>query len=97
MIFKSYVHKAALAHYDEPYDIHRTPPLAATLKVPLEEKHQGAKFRVMLAGVVRRFQIEHVSHVYEVDKIGEVDAHGDFRIVTAQEIFETTAAPETTS
>lgn len=79
MIFKAYVNKPAVAHYD---DAPGTPPLAATLKTSLEDRHIGATFRATVNGVEQAHRIINVSHVYEAKMVGDLDEHGDYRIVS---------------
>lgn len=82
MIFKAYVNTPGVAFYGDEYDNLNTPPLAAVLKVSLEDKHIGKTFQVG----ARRFRIQSISHVYEPDMVGEIDEHGDFRIISTEEI-----------
>lgn len=79
MIFKAYVNTPAVAHYD---DAAGTPPLAATLKTSLEDRHVGATFRATVNGVESAHRIVNVSHVYDAKMCGDTDARGDYRIVS---------------
>jgi hypothetical protein len=79
-IFRAYVNKPVVALYPDEFDRSVTPPIVATVKVPLEDKHVGAVFRV---GEVRH-RIVNVSHVYEPRMLGENDSHGDYRIISTE-------------
>lgn len=86
-LFRAYVNKPAVAFYPDNDDMPDTPPLAAMLKMVLESKHEGLVFRVAVNGVERRFRIQNVSGtVYEPQMVGEVDAHGPYRIVSTEEV-----------
>lgn len=84
-LFRAYTTKPAVAFYPEDDGARVTPSLAATLIFVLESKHEGLSFRVN----ERRFRIQNVSGtIYEPQKVGEVDAHGPYRIVSTEEIFD---------
>lgn len=85
--FKAYTSKPAVAFYPEESEHHVTPPLAATLKVCLTSKHEGAVFRVG----ERKFRIQHVSggFPYEPEMVGEVDENGPYFVMTALEEKDT--------
>lgn len=81
MIFKAYVNKPAVAFYSDDLD-KSTPPLAATLKTSLEDKHIGATFRATVDGLEQAHRIVNVSHVYVAKTVGDHDEHGDYRIIS---------------
>lgn len=92
MIFKAYVNKPAVAHYDDTAD-ERTPPLAATLKTSLEDKHIGATFRATVNGIEQAHRIINVSHVYNAKTVGDLDEHGDYRIISTDVVGQGGGAP----
>lgn len=92
-LFRAYTTKPAVAFYPEDDGVKATPPLAATLKFVLESKHEGLVFRVSAGDgerrADRRFRIQNVSGtVYDPKMVGETDAHGPYRIVSTEELFE---------